>query len=336
MQRKAKRLNEEPESEVSNMMQKKIKMIHQPDHSVTIPVKVRRFRCFAIKTSSESYRASNNLKPYQDSAGVTYPIDSLSELVPAVNRHLKICEKNKAFKTYISDCTGKDCPVPDGMHLFETPIEITEKLSCHALRDVNKLYKDPEYMNDPRIHMLERNKYPTNEIVFYSRTHKQPAYHEVCSILAEATPALFEYIKIYANIIKAVLGLTEDEMQQVCLSLVHYDPQAGLNPHVDTVHIFCGTLGPIFTVAMGESDKMLDMLPVLLSNEFIATRLVSKPNQIMVMDGPARILWAHAKPWRYNKEQFTVVFKFPELAKKVRVVRHCFENVEFDIPYYVE
>lgn len=303
---------------------------------VSIPAKIKNPECTVVATKSESFRAEGRLQPYQDSNGVTYPIDSLMELVPALNRHLKICENGRAFKTFLSDGTRDPCPVPDGMHMFEAPVEITPQLAAHALHGVNVLYKDPRYRDDPRIHMLERNRPPTNEIVFYSRTQKQPTYHEVCSVLAEAAPALLEYVMIYSRIIQRVLHITERDMQRVSLSLVHYDPQAGLNPHVDTVHLFGGTLGPIFTVAMGESEKMLDLLPALLSKEFVATRLHSKPNQIMVMDGPSRILWAHAKPWQYDREQFTLVFKFPELPHKIHVVKHRFENVEFDIPYYVD
>jgi hypothetical protein len=55
---------------------------------------------------------------------------------------------------------------------------------------------------------------------------------------------------------------------------------------------------------MGDSEKMLDMLRVLLQDVHQPVRLFSKPNEIMVIDGESRIQWAHAKPWGYIPEQF--------------------------------
>lgn len=100
---------------------------------------------------------------------------------------------------------------------------------------------------------------------------------------------------------------------------------AGINPHVDSVYCFDGTLGPIFTVAIGNSEEMLGILPVLYpAFSQVPVRVFSQPNEIMVMDGVslARILWAHGKPWKYPHEQYTLTFKFPELCKKTRVIEH--------------
>lgn len=300
-----------------------------------IPCKIQNLEVFSINTSSESYRAHLKLHPYKDKDGKEFPIDHIRELVPAVNRHLKICENHRAFKTYVGDIGHKQCETPSGMHMFETPVEIHDRLAKGALRDMHRIYKDSPFITNSAIHMLPANKPPTNKILFYSKSGPQPSYKDVMKILQADFYFLWEYTKIYARVIKEILEIDQEEFEKVSLSLVHYDKLAGLNPHVDTVHIFEDTLGPIFTIAMGQSTKMLDMLPVLLDGKYQPVRLYSKPNQIMVMDGISRILWAHAKPWGYKHEQFTLVFKFPGLSRKKSSLLFRFENTEFEIPSYV-
>lgn len=118
------------------------------------------------------------------------------------------------------------------------------------------------------------------------------------------------------------------------MTLVHYDPMGAINPHVDTVLMFNGTLGPIFTVAMGQSEKIMDFLPVLQPETSHPVRLFSKPNELMLIDGVARTLWAHGKPWNHPHEQFTVVFKFPELKKKTHFTPYEYEGIQLTIPHH--
>ena len=304
--------------------------------STAKPVKIRIPEAHVINTNSERYRAHGKLRPYKDAGGIIYPINHIRELVPAANRYLKKCERGRAFKTYYENDTHKPAPLPAGMHIFAKPVDITQELTLDAIKDMNLLYKDQKYKQDPRIHMLKHNSSPTNSILFYTRDKTPPSFMEVIQILQAETPRLAEYVMIYFNIVRGILGTNDEEMERVSLTLVHYDSEGGLNPHIDTVHIFGDTLGPIFSVAMGDSLKMLDMLPVLLPATHAPTRLFSKQNEIMVMDGESRILWAHAKPWLNINEQFTLVFKFPELKKKVRTDSFVFEDTPISIPYYVE
>jgi hypothetical protein len=120
----------------------------------------------------------------------------------------------------------------------------------------------------------------------------------------------------------------------VSMALNHYDPMAAINPHVDTVYMFNGTLGPIFTVAMGPSEKLLDLIPVLLPDTYKPVRIFSKPNEIMLMDGEARTLWAHSKPLNYPHEQFTLVFKCPEYRTKTHTIPFQYEGTRLSIPYH--
>ena len=78
------------------------------------------------------------------------------------------------------------------------------------------------------------------------------------------------------------------------------------------------------TYAQGAAEPSLGAckrLPVLLPPEDeVPVKVYSNPNSLLVMDGSARVLWAHALPWRNPAEQFTVVFKFPGLSKRKRTV----------------
>ena len=301
-----------------------------------IPPKKIRPLAHQLSTVSESYRAMKRLIPYNDSIGTVFPINNLQELVPAANRHMKMCEKGRAFKTFPTDDTGKTGVIPDGMHIFTAPEAVTRALYQDMLYDINVLYKDPRYRKDKRIHMLQPNTPPNNEIIFYNRSEgPQPTFLEIIGLLYEITPRLAEYTMIYYNIIKGILKADYDEMERVSLTYVHYDRKAGINPHIDAVHVFGNTLGPIFTVAIGESEKMFDLIPVLLPGDHKPVRLFSHVNEIMVMDGASRILWAHAKPWGCNPEQFTLVFKFPALKNRINVEHFVFEDTSIEIPYYV-
>jgi hypothetical protein len=157
---------------------------------------------------------------------------------------------------------------------------------------------------------------------------------DVFKVLFEEAPILARYALIYLAAIRDILKLDDNEVEDVYMSLNHYDPNGAINPHVDTVFMFNGTLGPIFTVAMGPSEKMIDLLPVLLPDSHKPVRVFSKPNELMLMDGEARTLWAHSKPWNYPEEQFTLVFKCPEYKTKTHEIPFECDGNRLVIPYH--
>lgn len=194
---------------------------------------------------------------------------------------------------------------------------------------------NPKHRANHKIHAAKLTPSPACNFLFYPGCGKGPIHiKEIFEILFVEAPALARYILIYLSVIRDLLRLDDNDMETVAMTINHYDPMGAINAHVDTVFIFNGTLGPIFTVAMGPSEKMLDLLPVLLPNAIRPVRLFSKPNEIMLMDGEARTLWAHAKPWNYPHEQFSVVFKFPEFRTKTHATTFEYEGVPLSIPYH--
>lgn len=285
---------------------------------------------------SDSYKAHGRLIPYTDSDGVSYPLNCVQELIPAANRHLKKCDAGRAYKTYFSELQAGGCDVPEGIFVYEVLVHLP--LAHQALQEIDTLFKHPMHTKDRRIHMLKANPPPTNIILFYTRDEEQsqPTFIEAMQRVYEAAPALATYIMVYFNLIREILRIDSDEMEKCLLSLIHYDKHAGLNPHIDSIHMLGDTIGPIFTVAMGNAEKMMDMLPIMMDPHTTPVRIYSQPNQLMALDDPARIMWAHALPWRYPHEQYTVVFKFPALRTVIRKKTFTFEQTEIEIPYYIQ
>jgi hypothetical protein len=219
--------------------------------------------------------------------------------------------------------------------MFSVPRELTEGLIRGALSDAHDIYWNPKHRANKMIHMISRTSPPACNLLFYPGCSKvNPRIQEVFEVLFAEAPALARYALMYLSLIRDILRLDNKEMGSVFMALNHYDPMAAINPHVDTVFMFNGTLGPIFTVAMGPTEKMLDLIPVLLPDSYKPVRVFSKPNELMLMDGEARTLWAHSKPWNYPHEQFTLVFKCPEYRTKTHSIPFEIQGASLDIPYH--
>ena len=304
---------------------------------LTPAVEVEHVITHLLTVSSEDYRLLGKLTAYTDSSGKVYPLDSWMEIVRRTNLAMKTCEKGKIVKTYCSDDTHQPARAPNGTHVFAVPREITESLIQDALRDANNLFWNPRHRANKDIHMVDPMPSPSCNMLFYPGCSKRnKSLKDVFQVLFADAPALARYSMIYLRLIKDILKLDDGEEESMHLCLNRYDPNSAINPHVDTVFLFDGTLGPIFTVAMGASDKLVDLLPVLRPDNFKPVRVFTKPNEFLLMDGEARTLWAHSKPYNYPYEQFTLVFKCPEFKTKTHEIPFECEGNNLVIPcHYV-
>jgi hypothetical protein len=286
---------------------------------------------------SGAYRAQT-LQPYTDKSGHVCPIDNICEMITRANAFVGKCVKGYSFKTYEWDQTDVKETLPSGLHVFDAPNASIDAIRAAALADIGRLFNEQLTHRDRRVLRIDPNKPPTNTILFYSRTDKQQSFLEVMGILKEKAPRLAEYVMIYCKIIMNILKTDEGQLQRSNLSLVHYDADAGLNPHIDSLFPFDGTIGPIATIAMGErgNQKYLDMLPTLTHGNPV--RVVSYPDEIMVMDGLSRIAWSHGLPWKYDNEQFTIAIKFPAIEREAPIEYDHFKymDVVAQIPSYVQ
>ena len=302
---------------------------------IAAPVEILHPQTHLLTLKSEGYRINKKLVGYTDSSGKTFPLNSWQEVVPAINRAMKTCIDGRKIDTFYVDDSHQDGPVPSGMHLFEAPREIPETLIQDAFRDAQNIYWNPVHRANKKIHVNTPCKNAKNYILFYpGLDNGKYKIKDALQILFTEAPSLAKYILFYVKAIQDILHLEEDELDSASINIVHYDPMGAISPHVDNVFIFDGTLGPIFTVAMGPSEKLLDLLPVLLPDTYKPVRIFCKPNEITLMDGIARILWAHCKPLNYPHEQFSLVFKFPELRTKTQITNFDFNGTSLSIPHY--
>lgn len=303
---------------------------------LSIPTLLQHPRIHQLNLMSENYRLhGKKLIPYTDAQGVTFPLDSWMEIVPAVNRFMKTCVEGKMIKTYYSDDTHRPARPPSGLHVFAVPRDITQGLIVDAMRDLDKIYWSNKYRQDKRIHIQKHTASPACNLLFYAGcSANQPKISEIFQILFAEAPALARYALMYLSVIRDILRLDSDKMDLVNMTLVHYDPLGGINPHVDTVFLFNGTLGPIFTVAMGPNEKMLDILPVLLPDSYSPIRVFTNPNEILLLDGESRALYAHGKPLNYPYEQYTLVFKCPEFQTKTHTTLFEYDGKTLEVPYH--
>ena len=281
----------------------------------------------------ESYRALR-LQPYVDKSGIVFPLNHIREIIPSANRHLRTCAGGKAFKTFFTSrfIDGEQI-LPDGLQIFDFDVE--KELALNAMTEITKLYNTQVRNRDPRILMINPNTRPTNTILFYMPGGEQPTFLDVIKILHTHTPNLAEYIMTYCRAIMGLFSIDQAQLETSQISLVRYDPKAGLNPHIDSIHQFRDTIGPIATIAIGTDEKMFDMLPTLLTAENKPIRIYSQPNQITIMDGMSRVAWSHALPWGYNQEQYTVAIKFPALGTPKRHKNFVYQGVTTQVPYYL-
>lgn len=111
-----------------------------------------------------------------------------------------------------------------------------------------------------------------------------------------------------------IMQLPEERIHECQLHIVHYKPNGGIAPHIDSVHTYKHTIGPIFTFNLDEDTKLFDMLPTLVP-EAKPFRLYTTQGQITVMDGEARTLWSHAVPTGTPTHRYTLAFKFPYMFR---------------------
>ena len=286
----------------------------------------------------DKYRPKQ-LQPNRGRDGRIYPLNNISDVIRAANLYLHSCGTNDtSFKTHYSDMRDKDdtCVIPRGLHVFDHPRSaVSLELANDASVEIKQLFERQSICRDNQIIMINPQdpRRPTNSIAFYSLKQPQPTFMQAMQIPSVETPRLVEYIMIYCKIFMDLMGMGNDELLQSQLSLVYYESSAGLNPHIDSIHQFEGSIGPILTIAIGTGAKMFDMLPTLVDGTPV--RIFSKPNQFTIMDGVSRIGWSHGLPWGYGPEQWTVAVKFPALKN----VHHCeifnYNNIDFEIPYYL-
>lgn len=114
------------------------------------------------------------------------------------------------------------------------------------------------------------------------------------------------------------------------LIFLRYEKNSGIWLHIDNVARY--DQGPIITMSVGPKKIYYDLTPTLVYDnlDFQPVRLEVSNGNILVMDGSARIEWAHALPFNvpYEKIKYSILFK----CDKFGIVKIGYNNIiEMDV-----
>lgn len=141
-------------------------------------------------------------------------------------------------------------------------------------------------------------------------------YPETQKFLSRWYPAASKLVETYAHELADIYAVPkhararffENYMQVIVL---RYEPNAGIWPHIDNVARY--DQGPIATVSVGPPRVYYDMTPTLCASESnMPIRVEFREGDLAIMDGSARMEWAHGLPSYVpaSKIKYSILFKF--------------------------
>ena len=265
---------------------------------------VKDLNCQKLVINSKDWRLSRDIDEEFD-------VDCASR-VYFINQMLK----SRNVRTRITDKTIRShCHFPDGLHVLHR-LNLSEEVYRTAVSELRRLFLG-EDSNPTRLATLrgqERSKGSgSNLTILFLAKEPSLEFLEVMEFLFEHYRPLAEFVLIYALAYMRLLGGSLRDLYSCSLTFVRYKPNTGLKPHIDGVKDFGNSFGPIFTLAMGEGVKRLDMLPTILDapvSQFPPVRVFTKQFQTVLMQGPARAEYTHGVPFGNSSEHMTIAFKF--------------------------
>ena len=135
--------------------------------------------------------------------------------------------------------------------------------------------------------------------------------------------ALTDAVVTYTKYVLGLYGIPENQFgsfaaKHVQLVLLRYNARTGIWPHIDNVARY--DQGPIVTISIGPEVVLYDMLPTLLCKDPRSKplRFAVHQGQVVVLDGSARMEWAHALPFgvpQNNTTKYTIMLKCDHFAR---------------------
>ena len=208
--------------------------------------------------------------------------------------------------------------IPKGLYVYDKPDEnFSEYANCIAalFSKVESGLTDPKNLtseikhNDDRFPMRKRG---LNNVMFDDGSSRD--YQRNMEHIRTYNSDLHDFIQRCGHYCMRIMQLPQERINECQLHIVHYYPNGGIAPHIDSVHTYRNTIGPIFTFNLDEGTKLFDMLPTLVPRAK-PFRLYTTQGQITVMDGEARTLWSHAVPNGSRTHRYTLAFKFPYMFR---------------------
>ena len=130
---------------------------------------------------------------------------------------------------------------------------------------------------------------------------------------------ILDYIRIVCNYYKISEKMFIERSQII---LLKYEHNAGIWLHIDNITRY--DQGPIITFSIGPKKIYYDFTPSLVSDAEInkynykPLRVEVSDDDIVIMDGPARMEWAHGLPYKtnYSDIKYTIMLKCDKFSEK--------------------
>lgn len=248
------------------------------------------------------------------------PIDNLIQRIAYINSTIGPLQ----FKTRYHETTGRLAEVPQGVHVFE-PLDTSDVDKIYD--SVQRLFRIIEHgpaegeithitKRDRRYQMKKQTSSDHNGLFRPADECPAPPFSHCMEMLREYDVNLLDYVLKHIHFCLKAMNLDLSEMAVCQVQFVHYIKKRGMIAHIDNVTRFDSTLGPIFTVNLNKNPKYFDFLPLCVENK-TPKRVVTSKGEITMMDGPARLVWAHAIPFDNDEECYTLSMKFPCMSKYI-------------------
>jgi hypothetical protein len=216
---------------------------------------------------------------------------------------------------------------PLGLHVYKT--HMFREFINDAVRDqIEYVYEHfdefdrvPRRFDDDNLIFLG---YPKESMKSY------PRYRESMQIIesyGEKMDKIKNMVLYYSGQLKKIFNIGDEVINECSLSIVRYDgdKHKGIKQHIDgfspseedeqngTLRDY---LGPLVTIALRPGKKQLDFFPLITTDkEARCLRLTADMGDIVIMDGQARVEYAHSVPFD-TTIRYSLCYKFKQFQRK--------------------
>lgn len=264
-------------------------------------------------------------------------------------RRIGIVNEKIRHSFTVNEKTNSDLwmgPTPEGMYAFKVfgfnneNLELWMRKYFDEIED-NNLLRENSWVSKERGLTFS----PSNTPQQFTRHGKAMDVEKFKDILSMKYRPLSIIVSKIENQLKHLLKLDQKSFEnEATVTFVKYESKKGLWMHIDNV---LRSNGLVCSVGVGP-HVVYDMAPTLLSHDDqigkdgFVIRTKFAPGTMILLDGPARMQWAHSLPYDIVQEKYTILFLLnhrPDAQKigfdKI-VEAPIYRNLYIDVNGYVQ
>jgi hypothetical protein len=237
-------------------------------------------------------------------------VDNLAGRIWWINTNTKV-------KTHVDDKCTVHTPKPSGIRVWA----LGGHQDLQPVIDELKSFFDEERVH-PTLPFYNMEPYNKLYIMFTDKNPEleQMSLIKVLRVLRFRAPKVHELAMTMCLSIQAFLQVSWDVLEENSnLGIIRYYPGAGFQTHIDNIVRSNGSVGPVFTLSLGENTtiKYFDMFPVVEHEKFTPVRICTPIGSIILMDGVSRLEWSHGIPEGDPTERWTIMLKFRQISRHI-------------------